>query len=163
MGEPDPTTIEHLRALSADYASAVDRRDAAALRALFTDDATLTVRDLAEGSEHVHRGPEAIAGIPAVVASRYPATFHLVGQGRYRLVGGDAATGEVLCEAHHHLGPLGEAAVDRVLHIRYRDDYRSSDGVGWRFAARTVEVQFVSEVPVPPRSHDTPTSEEAET
>jgi ketosteroid isomerase-like protein len=144
-------TTERLRRLAADYAAAVDRRDADALRSLLTDDATLTVRDVVDGTEHVHEGPEAIAGIPAVVASRYPATFHLLGQGRYELLTGDRASGEVLCEAHHHIGALGESATDRVLHIRYRDAYRSTDDHGWQFESRTVEVQFVSEVPIPAR------------
>jgi hypothetical protein len=149
--EPDPATSERLRSLAADYAAAVDERDADGLRRLFTDDATLTVRDLVTGQEHTHVGAEAIGGIAHLLATRYPATFHLLGQSRYRLLDERSATGEVRCQAHHHVGALGDDAVDRVMLIRYVDEYRAIDGE-WRIAARTVEVRFVTEVPIPARA-----------
>ncbi|UDY34310.1 nuclear transport factor 2 family protein [Dermatobacter hominis] len=158
MVDPDPVTCERLRALAADYAAAVDGRDADALRQLFTDDATLTVRDLVVGSERSRDGVDAIAGIPAVLRERYPVTFHLLGQARYRMVDADTAEGEVLCQAHHHVGTPGDDAVDRVQHVRYLDRYRG-DEHGWRISARTVEVRFTTEVPVPART-DRPTDQE---
>ena len=151
MVDPDPVTCERLRKLSADYAAAVDGRSAEALRRLFTDDATLTVRDLVTGDAHAREGLDAIAGIAAVLGDRYAITFHMLGQSRYRMLDADTAEGEVLCEAHHHVGTPGEAAVDRVQHIRYRDRYRGGDH-GWLIAERAVEVRFTTEVPVPART-----------
>lgn len=151
MVDPDPVTCERLRKLSADYAAAVDGRSAEALRRLFTPDATLTVRDLVTGETRERRGVDAIAGIPAVLEDRYAITVHLLGQSRYRMLDAHTAEGEVLCEAHHHVGTPGEAAVDRIQHIRYRDRYRGGDH-GWLIAERSVEVRFTSEVPVPARA-----------
>ena len=152
MAEPDPATTDRLRTLAADYAAAVDERDAEALRRLFTDDATLTVRDLVTGHEHSHQGAEAIGGIAHVLATRYSTTFHLLGQSRYRLLDARTASGEVRCEAHHHVGAIGTDAVDRVMYIRYLDEYVAGDRDGWRISSRTVEVQFVTEVPIPARA-----------
>ena len=160
--EPGDSVLEaevrdHLRSLAVDYAAAVDGRDPDLLRSLFTADAVLTVETLATGESRVRDGVAAIADIPAALAARYPRPVHLLGPSRYdRGPGPDEATGEVLCEAHHHVGGLGTGSVDRVLHIRYLDRYvrrqaepDSDPRAGWRFAARTVQVQFTTEQPIP--------------
>lgn len=162
--EPGDAVLEaevrdHLRSLAVDYAAAVDDRDPDLLRSLFTTNAVLTVESRATGEVHVRDGIDAIAHIPDALAARYPLTFHLLGQSRYAEgARADEATGEVLCEAHHHVGELGAVAVDRVLHIRYLDRYarhrrQTDDGAdrhgGWRISARTVQVQFTTEQPIP--------------
>jgi hypothetical protein len=146
-------TAAELRALAVGYAGAVDDRDGPALGRLFADDATLVVRDRPTGADATPLVGDRIAGIAASIA-RYPATLHLLGQSSYD-VDGDRATGVVYCEAHHHLGELGAAATDRVMYIRYLDEYRRDDsrdeGDRWRIATRVVEVQWTNDVPVQPR------------
>jgi ketosteroid isomerase-like protein len=146
----DAETAEQLRGLAAAYASAVDRRDGPALGQVFAADATLTVHDVATGVERSRSGRAEIEAIAQAIA-HYAATFHLVGQSRYE-VGPDAdrATGEVYCEAHHHIGDLGAKATDHVMHIRYRDAYRRQDET-WRIIERVVEVQWTTELPIPAR------------
>jgi len=142
-----------LRALAAAYAAGVDRRDGEVLGAAFHEDATLTV----EGRQgrrplpsHTHTGREAIAGIVELLA-RNEATFHHLGQSRYERTGPGRATGEVYCEAHHlRIGLDGpdRPEVDRIMYIRYRDDYRHDPELGWRIAARVVQVDWTEDRPL---------------
>ena len=151
----DVMVQDRLRSLAIDYAAAVDGRNSDLLRSLFVEDAVLTVEDLAAGTARTREGLDAIAAIPAALADRYPVTFHVLGQCSYAPgPRPETASGEVVCVAHHHVGALGAAAIDRVLHIRYLDRYTRLDDVGdrrdgWRISARTVQVQFTTEQPIP--------------
>lgn len=130
-----------LVALSAAYAAAADRRDAAAFVAVFTDDARLTVHMDGRGPGRVHRGHAELAEIPGRL-ERYHRTLHLVGAGHYEFdPTGSRATGEVPCVAHH-LGVDGEHREDRSLYIHYRDRYERT-GSGWRIAERVVDVGWI--------------------
>ena len=124
--------------LVARYAVAVDTRDFAALREVFTTDATLDT------------GRAVRAGIDAIVEAmrgllRYEATSHVVGQ---HLVDPSdrGADGLVYCTAHHLRGH-GDHRTDKVMHIRYHDRYVMTDH-GWRIEARRLEVAWTDETRV---------------
>jgi hypothetical protein len=110
------------------YAVAVDRRDLAALRALFLPGGTVTSR-IGDRVER-YAGDDGLADLLAAVA-RFDLTVHDVGTQRVALDGEDRARGEVLCAAHH----VG-AGTDDLLHLRYDDDYRRDADGRWRIAAR---------------------------
>jgi hypothetical protein len=135
-----------LRALGAQYAMSVDRRDPAGYVGVFLPDARLRIFDPADApaptSEIVGVG-ELAKVIDRI--GRYDVTFHLVGTARYD-VQGDVATGEVYCVAHHVL--RGDPDTDDVMYIRYVDEYRRAGGTGdragreWKIAERVLYVDF---------------------
>lgn len=134
----DPADRVALADLVATYAEAVDRRDFARLTDVFVPDCVLDT------------GTARREGIDAVVAAmdglrRYTATSHMVGQ---QLIEGgpDEATGVVRCTAHH-LRDHGDRRTDRVMHIRYHDDYVRT-AAGWRIARRRLDVLWTDESPV---------------
>jgi ketosteroid isomerase-like protein len=139
----DVAVTEALRALAADYATGVDRRDAALVRSCFTEDADLIIRardGVRPRPEHRIHGRDAIGGIAETIA-RYPRTFHLLGQARYA-VDDVVASGELCCEAHHHTVGAGGAVTDRVLYIRYEDAYRRDADGDWLIAERIVGTEW---------------------
>jgi ketosteroid isomerase-like protein len=123
-----------MSALVEGYARCADGRDSDGFRALFADDAVLTVIEPDGTPRPPLVGVEQIAKIP-VRLGRYDRTVHLVGDHRVEPDGPDAAAGTVECEAHHHLG-----ATDTVMTITYEDRYRRTES-GWRFAERTVRIR----------------------
>ena len=83
----------------------------------------------------------------------YARTFHQMTNHRYAFGGaGEAATGTVLCVAHHasadasgdSAGGGNGAGTDTVWFIRYEDTYRLT-GSGWRFARRELHLQWMEE------------------
>jgi hypothetical protein len=137
---------DELFALSVGYAAAVDRRDAAAFVAQFTEGASLRVCAPGEPERVVgtYTGADELALVP-VRLGRYHRTFHLLGQADLR-VDGDAATGEVHCVAHH-LDQGADGWTDRVMFIRYADTYALTTEHGWRIAERTVQVDWTETRP----------------
>ena len=135
-----------LRALVEAYAFAVDRRDEAAFRALWTDDAVLTTH-VADGPAVTEkRGVDAIAAVTTLIA-RHEATLHVVANHEV-VLDGDDATGEADALAHH-LSPGGDGThVDLEMGIRYRDAYRRGADGTWRFARRRVHKQWTRRVTV---------------
>src|SRR6185437_7489533 len=109
-----------LEALARRYAAAVDRRDRAALLAVFTPDATMHIerpgRDLGTLTGHAE-----LEGIIDIV-DRWPRTAHLVAQGLY-VVDRDTAVGEVYCTANHFSAGEAQTGRNHVMHIRYLDEY----------------------------------------
>ena len=143
-----PVTVhEELFALSAQYASAADQRDASRFVAVFTPDAELTVVVEGRDPSRPNRGHEELAQIPGRLA-RYRRTFHVLGQAQYTLESDDtdpaSATGEVYCVAHHFTEADDGTRSDRVLYIRYDDRYRH-DGDAWLIAQRFVHVDWIEE------------------
>jgi ketosteroid isomerase-like protein len=134
-----------LEALSRRYAAAVDRRDRAALLAVFTPDATLRVER--PGREpSVMTGHDEIERVIAIV-SRWPRTAHLVAQGLF-VVEGASATGEVYCTANHFAGGEAQPGRNHVMHIRYLDRYSLGGDGRWRIAQRTAAVDATEDRPV---------------
>jgi len=140
---------EVLRALVAAYAHAADRREPAALAALFTDDGLLAIHEgdpgSADGRASVpvreRRGraeiETAIAGL-----ARYDVTTHVLGQ-HTADVDGDHATAETYCMAHHLTTTDGKHH-DHVLSIRYLDRFCKIDGA-WYFEERRLVIDWTDE------------------
>ena len=125
-----------IRDLACRYARAVDRRDWALARALFTDDAVLVgARFELVGVERIVRG--------LATVERYRATFHAVHNQTLELAGDDA-TGETYCVANHLLERDGQP---RKLDwgIRYQDRFRRGADGAWRFARRELIVDWEQE------------------
>ena len=137
MDQIDREDHAALRSLADAYARSVDRRDADAFLAVFTDDGVL---ETPAGSR---RGRAQLAEILDRIAV-YARTFHLVGQATYDL-DGDAATGEVYCMAHH----WNEDGSGHVMYIRYHDRYRRDAG-GWRISERRLLVDHTATATSPP-------------
>jgi ketosteroid isomerase-like protein len=131
-----------LRSLADRYAQAVDRRDAAALLALFAPGAVVVLpppmaRRL-PSAELVGHGQIAtlIDGVRNFVRTRHVVTQQVVD------VRGDTASGEIYCEAHHILGS-DERIRDLVLALRYLDSFARVDA-GWRFTRRELVLDWTS-------------------
>ncbi len=148
--EPGPSDEQALRRLSAAYAAAVDDRDGAGFAALFVEAGELLVPDVPGELRPVvsRSGHEALRRVPDGLR-RFDRTFHQVSDHRFTIDGREA-TGEVQCVAHHvraGRGAAGGPGTDTVWFIRYTDDYvRTAEG--WRFARRTLHLQWVEEHPV---------------
>jgi ketosteroid isomerase-like protein len=135
-----------LRDLVDTYASAVDRRDEPAFRALWTPDARLTTHAGDGPPEGDFTGADDIARVITII-QRYQLTFHLVANHVVRLDpgggrGGREATGEAYCIGHHLTPTDGGRHDDYVMGIRYLDRYARDDAGAWRFAAREVRRQW---------------------
>lgn len=137
---------EELRALSTDYATAVDDRDGERLAGLFVGDGALVVPRYPEDLRPVvTRSGEELRRLPEGL-KRYQRTFHQLTNHRYE-VAGSLASGEVLCVAHHLSAGTAGPGIDTVWFIRYRDDCRRTD-TGWRFVRRELHLQWVEDRPV---------------
>ena len=142
MSDPQASTTalstadrEQLTALCHRYASCVDSRDFEAVRALFTPDAVLiTTRARLEGHDAI---VEAMHGL-----ERYDRTFHLVGQIRHWIEDG-GVRGETYCVAHHFTERGAAGTEDRVMYIRYQDEFER-DAV-WRFARRELGIVWAGQ------------------
>jgi hypothetical protein len=149
--EADLTTA--LRALAARYARAVDRRDADLFVSVFHPDGTLEVfRPGEEAPASVLTGHDALRPVTENM-KRYAVTFHFLGQSDYVFLSPDRASGEVYCVAHHlspGAGPAGETT-DRVMYIRYQDDYRLGDDGEWRIASRRLHSDWIDIHPIQQR------------
>jgi uncharacterized protein (TIGR02246 family) len=128
-----------LRELVDAYARAVDRRDGEGFAALFTQDGQVYT-DPARRNQ----GWAALRAIPPRLA-RYHKTTHFVGQHTVNL-DGDTATGEAYCLAHH-LYDINGRTVNRIMSIRYQDQYVRS-GAGWLFKERRLEVDWIEHRPL---------------
>ncbi|TMK54511.1 MAG: nuclear transport factor 2 family protein [Actinobacteria bacterium] len=139
MSTPGPDDYVALRAIAERYASGVDQRDPKLFTSAFRPDARLRVFDPsdAETPARERQGHEELARIPDVVAA-YDRTFHFLGNSRYDVVG-DTATGEVYCMAHHLMRSDNS---NRIMYIRYRDDYRRGGDGEWLIATRDVLVDW---------------------
>lgn len=133
-----------LAELAGAYARAVDRRDSAALLALFAPGAEIRLPAGMGG-----RGAPAVRLRPAELLApldRWVATRHLVMQQTIELgANGTTATGECYSEAHH-VGLRDAAPFELVLHLRYLDEFVRTDA-RWLFAARTLVVDWSTEGP----------------
>jgi hypothetical protein len=128
-----------LRSLAERYAAGADSGDAELFLSAFHADATLAV--YRDGSDPVtqYNGADEMRTVPGRLGSRYTKTFHFIGNTRYD-VDGDDATGEVYCIAHH-LTADGPGGTDYVMLIRYRDEYRRTEG-RWGIARRHVGIHW---------------------
>jgi hypothetical protein len=142
--------VQTLRALAARYAVGVDRRDRSYFLGAFHEDATLVADQ--QGGRHPQpqnrmHGHDEIGRVIDWIAA-YPKTFHMIGQCRYDLEE-RAATGEVYCQANHYV-VTDKGNVNRVMYIRYQDQYRTVDDGIWRIDSRQVLVDWTETHPADP-------------
>jgi hypothetical protein len=134
-----------LRSIVDEYARGVDRRRPEAVAALFAVDGRLEIYEgdpqQAEPAR-VRNGREEIAAALKGL-ERYEVTTHLLGQHMVEL-SGDRATGETYCIAHHISTTEDGGRHDRVLSIRYLDDFER-DGDGWVIRRRRLATDWSDE------------------
>ncbi len=139
MTEPNPRRA--LYDLACRYAQAVDRRDWPQLAALFTADAQLT------GPGFRLDGRDAIvAGMQAI--ERYETTQHYVHNQLVALDGNEAAVETYGVACHVHVRDGVKRKLDWGLRYRDRCVCDAADGGAWRFAARTLQVDWVQDLPL---------------
>jgi ketosteroid isomerase-like protein len=133
-----------IRELIEAYAHCADRCDAKGQMALFTADTRFVVYMNAKDpnpSQELH-SRDALAPVFDNL-NQYAATMHFVGQSTIFSVGGDRATGEAYCLAHH-LTVNGEKRRMMVAYLRYLDTFAKIDGA-WSFAERLLYVDCLEE------------------
>jgi SnoaL-like domain len=134
-----------LYALSARYASAIDRRDADDLVSVFADRAELSGPPARNGERRVFRGRDELAEVVGTVAT-FRRTFHLVGTHRFWAAGDTTVHGEVYCTAHH-LRVGEDGGTDLVMYLRYLDEYVEVPGGTWSIARRNIEADWSEVLP----------------
>ena len=131
-----------IRELVEAYAHCADRRDAIGQMSLFTTDTHFVVYMNAKDpkpSQELH-SREALAPVFADL-NQYDATTHFVGQSTIFTLGGDRATGEAYCLAHHVTVEGGRRRL-MVASLRYLDTFVKIDGA-WLFAERLLYVDWL--------------------
>ena len=129
------------------YARGADRRDYAAVGALFVADGRIVGRRGAAATAeplYLMEGREAIvAGLRGL--ERFEKTSHLVAN-QLVVIKGDTATGETYCTAHHIYREDG-AARNLSMAIRYQDRF-AKEGGDWRFAERVLVIDWERDQPL---------------
>ncbi len=107
------------------YAQGVDRRDAAAVAQLFTEDGIFIAYATPGAAEPTSRSQGRAEITKAIATARYyRQTTHTIGS-HLATVHGDHASGETRCVAYHVLGEEGTETL-MVWHILYLDAYRAA-------------------------------------
>jgi hypothetical protein len=127
-----------LRRLSDAYASAVDRRDLAALCDCFAPDGRLV---LLSGSREPREYPghDGLADVMTELG-RFELTLHHVST--CSIVFDGAQPHGVVAGVAHHVSARDEGASDLVLQMRYEDTYGRGADMRWRFSERLAHVLF---------------------
>ena len=129
-----------IRELIDRYASCADRRDAEGQKALFTKDTHFVVYMEGVGTEPTEELHSSEQLTPVFAAlNQYEVTMHFNGQSTVTL-GGDRATGETYCIAHHVFRADGERKI-MLAYLRYLDTF-VKQGSAWLFAERHLYLQF---------------------
>ncbi len=125
-----------IRDLALLYSRAIDRKDSALLRDLYTEDATDT-----HGTDFSGNVTDYIAFIestaPYMPYSGHHVCNHLIS------LDGDQAHGEVYVLAVHCLGAEDGPKMEDWHVVRYMDDYRRCADGKWRFAKRFVTYDMI--------------------
>jgi SnoaL-like protein len=130
------------------YAAGVDDRQFDSVAKLFTDTAELRVPEPPTALEpiHSHAGQQAIAAAVAAVAELSRTEHAIIGEVYDEASGPGAARGRIACIAHHWNERAGEIT-DVVWHLRYDDEYESTDS-GWRIRRRDLTINAIEIRPV---------------
>jgi ketosteroid isomerase-like protein len=122
---------EAIRDLVLCYSRAIDRKDIALLRDLYTDDATDTHGDSFAGNAEDYC--KFIEGaLPHMPYSGHHVCNHMID------IKGDQGWGEVYCLAFHVLPTATGDREEDFMCVRYMDNYRRCQDGKWRFAKRVV-------------------------
>lgn len=146
-----PGDMVELRQLVDRYADAVDRRDGAALAALFDADGAVVMQAGGGPQPAAWAGPD-LPGLLDSLAG-YQRTFHHVGGAVFepdQTGRDDAAVGRTQCLAHHYQR-TESGPVDLVMALRYHDRFRRQARKGWLIAERQVELEWTELHPAHPR------------
>jgi len=129
-----------IRSLVARYARACDRHSGADVSKLFVENGRLLKFE--ESSGKIIAEASGGVAIESSVNSlnSYTVTTHFIGQ-HDAAVEGDRASGETYCLAHHIYESDG-VALDRVLSIRYLDEYLRVRG-DWLFVERRLVIDWI--------------------
>jgi SnoaL-like domain len=113
------------------YSRAVDRKDFALLRTLYTEDGF-------DDHGGLYRGPAAgyVDWLEQAMGN-CDITTHSVNNHLIALAGPNRAQGEVYVTAYHRLGDGSGGYGELIEGLRYLDDYEKRNGV-WQFARRTL-------------------------
>jgi ketosteroid isomerase-like protein len=116
------------------YASSIDQKDYAALRATFVDDAVAQYA----GAPEIHGGDAIVKWIDEMCVDK---TFqhHLINVYHVDIDGDEART--LTYHTSHQL-TAGDPDTDQLIVGRYRDILRRTDG-GWRIADKRMEVGWM--------------------
>jgi len=141
-----------IRRLIETYARSADRRQPAVTAGVFAEDGLLQIYsgDPEEGGT-LDRERNGRAEIETAMGglARYRVTFHGLQQSTIDVAADRAtATSETYCVAHH-LSDLDDGTTtDRVMFIRYRDDWTNGPDAGWQLQRRRLAVDWIDERPV---------------
>jgi hypothetical protein len=130
---------EEIRELALLYSRGVDRKDAALLRSLYTEDATDTHGDTFDGPAEAYV-QFLEKSFPYMRYSGHHVCNHLIS------VDGDQGQGEVYALAYHVIPDRQGGWLEDFMCVRYLDHYRRVDGF-WRFAKRVVTYDLRSRRP----------------
>jgi len=134
------TTLEDkeaIRDLVMSYCRGVDRQDFALLRSLYTDDAA----EDDHGGLYSGSAAGYVAWLEGVMP-RLGITSHNVTNHLISLDDEVSAQGEVYCIAYHRMPVDGGCWEDLVHGMRYLDHYAKGSDGRWRFARRSVAVDW---------------------
>ena len=133
---------EAIRDLVLSYSRAVDRQDFAFLRTLYAEDAT----EDDHGGAYSGSASGYVDWLADIMGRVVDNSAHLVHSHMIVLLGPDRAEGEVYVSGHSRLRQAGGGREDLTHGMRYLDHYARTGG-GWRFARRTVIVDWLSAGP----------------
>jgi len=141
---PSVDDEREIRRLIETYARGADRRQPALTASVFTDDGVLQIYDgdPNEGGT-LNRERQGRAEIEAAMGglARYRVTSHGLAQSTIDVRGSEAES-ETYCVAHHLTDHDDGTVSDRVMFIRYLDDWiRTADG--WRLGRRRLAVDWI--------------------
>ena len=132
---------EDIRDLVLLYSRGVDRKDAALLRTLYTEDATDAHGDTFDGAAGAYVDFLEKA-FPYMPYSGHHVCNHLID------VDGDEGDGEVYAIAYHII-PDGQGGwLEDLMTVRYIDRYRKEDDGRWRFSQRVVTYDMRNRRPI---------------
>lgn len=117
------------------YSRAVDRKDVALLRDLYTEDATDSHGDSFDGPADAYCD-FIEKSLPYMPYSGHHVCNHLIS------VDGDEANGEVYALAYHVIPTREGGQEEDFMAVRYIDNYRRCGDGKWRFAKRVVTYDF---------------------
>jgi uncharacterized protein (TIGR02246 family) len=131
-----------IRQLIERYANGADRADGEAVASLFAEDGELVIWLDPQNAQptSTRKGHADIAEAIGRL-DEYRATQHVISNSAVD-IGGDRATGDTRCTAHH-VRDQDHGPQDHILFIRYVDEFVRIEG-RWRIARRELRVQWVS-------------------
>ena len=132
------------------YAHSVDTRDFSKLPQIFAPDARLIVATPEPEAPPIFRF-EGLAQLSAALQTitRYPKTFHMLGQHLVLEYSGDTARTETYCRALHFY-PRNGIQYEYIMYIRYLDTLRKKTDEAWEFTERYLVVDAESGVALMP-------------